>query len=51
LVTVHLDNLCNGNQLVALFIINLLRQPPFVSGVFITHHQEVFTVCVQHTVT
>jgi hypothetical protein len=38
---VYLDNLCNENQLDALFILNLFRQ---VSGMFIPHYLQVFTV-------
>jgi hypothetical protein len=48
---VHLDNLCNENQLDALFIlIYIAKQPLHVSGVFIAHHQEVFTVYAQEMV-
>jgi hypothetical protein len=33
-----------------LFLIYFVKQPLYVSGVFITHHQKVFTVCVQQLV-
>jgi hypothetical protein len=47
----HLDYLCSENQLDALFILYLFRQSPLdVSGIFIAHHQEVFTVHVQQLV-
>jgi hypothetical protein len=48
LLTVHLDNLSNENQLDALFILNyFVRQSLNVTDVFVAHHQEVFTVYVQ----
>jgi hypothetical protein len=51
LLAVHLDNLCNENQLDALFIlIYFINQPLHVSGIFIAHHQEVFTVYAQQLV-
>jgi hypothetical protein len=41
-------DLCNENQLDALFILNLCRQSTSTCfGRFIAHHQEVFTVCIQ----
>jgi hypothetical protein len=44
-------DLCNENQLDALFILNLFNQKPLlVLGVFIAHHQQVFTVYVQQLV-
>jgi hypothetical protein len=33
-----------------LSLIYFVKQPLYVSGVFITHHQEVFTVYVQQLV-
>jgi hypothetical protein len=33
-----------------LFLIYFVKQPLYVSGVFITHHQKVFTVYVQQMV-
>jgi hypothetical protein len=33
-----------------LFLIYFVKQPLHVSGVFIAHHQEVFTVYVQQLV-
>jgi hypothetical protein len=41
----HLDNLCNKNQLAALVFLNL-----HVSGMFIAHHHGVFTVYFQQLV-
>jgi hypothetical protein len=51
LFTMHLGNLCNENQLDSLFILNLFRQIiSTCSGIFIAHHQEVFTEHVQQLV-
>jgi hypothetical protein len=48
---VHLDILCNGNQPDALLcLIYFVNQPLYISGMFIAHHQEVFTVYVQKLV-
>jgi hypothetical protein len=45
LLTVHLDNLCNDNQLYAQFIlIYSASQPLHVSDMFTAHHQEVCIV-------
>jgi hypothetical protein len=51
-LTQHLDILCNANQPDALFlsIIYFVTQPLHVSGIFIAHHQEVFTVYEQQLV-
>jgi hypothetical protein len=47
LLTVHLDILCNENQLLhCLSLIYFVNQPLHVSGMFIAHHQEVYTVYV-----
>jgi hypothetical protein len=47
----RLDILCNGNQPDALFILSyFVIQPLHVSGMFVAHHQEVFTVYVQQLV-
>jgi hypothetical protein len=47
----HFDILYNENQLDALFILNLFRQSTCTCfGMFIAHHQEVFTVHVQQLV-
>jgi hypothetical protein len=47
----HLDNLCSENQLDALFsLIYFAKQPLHVPGIFIAHHQEVYTVHVQQLV-
>jgi hypothetical protein len=44
LLTVHLDIFCNENQPDALFtLIYFVSQPLHASGIFIVHHQEVFT--------
>jgi hypothetical protein len=46
-----LNNLCGENQLDALFtVIYFVKKPLHVSGIFIAHHQEVFTVHVQRLV-
>jgi hypothetical protein len=50
LLTVHLDNLCNENQLNALPLIYFINQPLQVSAKFTAHHQEEFTVYVQQLV-
>jgi hypothetical protein len=51
LLPVHLDILCNENQPDALFMLNLFCQSLLhVSGMFIAHHQEVFTIYVQQLV-
>jgi hypothetical protein len=51
LLTVHHDIRRNENRLDALFILDLFcNQPVYVSGMFIAHHQEVFTVYVQQLV-
>jgi hypothetical protein len=51
LLSVHLDNLYNENQLDALLRLNLFRHiTSTFLGVFIAHHQEVFTVYVQQLV-
>jgi hypothetical protein len=48
---VRLDNLCNENQLDALYIlIYFINQPLHVLGTFTAHHQEAFTVYVQQLV-
>jgi hypothetical protein len=48
---VRLDKLCNENQPDAIFILNyFVRQPLHVLGVFIAHHQEVFTAYLQQLV-
>jgi hypothetical protein len=40
-----------GNQLDALFILNyLISHPLHIKGMFIAHHQEVFTVYIQQLV-
>jgi hypothetical protein len=45
LLTVHLDILCNENNWMRhLSSINFVIQPLLVSGIFIAHHKEVFTV-------
>jgi hypothetical protein len=46
----HLHNLCNENQLNPLFILYFVNQPLHVLGVFIAHHQELFTAYVQQVV-
>jgi hypothetical protein len=38
------------NQMHYLSLIYFISQPPYVSGMFIAHHQEVFTVYVQQLV-
>jgi hypothetical protein len=51
LLTVHLDIVCNENQLDALFIFSyFVNQPLYASGIFFSHHQELFTVYVQQLV-
>jgi hypothetical protein len=48
LLTVHLDILSKGNPLDAILILNLYLQSTCTcSGMFIAHHQEVFTVYIQ----
>jgi hypothetical protein len=48
LLTVHLDNLVMKTNLMHyLSSIYFVKQPLHVSGGFIAHHQEVFTVCVR----
>jgi hypothetical protein len=42
--------LSNENELDTLSSIDFINQPLHVSGVFITHHQQLFTVYVQQLV-
>jgi Rps23 Pro-64 3,4-dihydroxylase Tpa1-like proline 4-hydroxylase len=52
LLTVHLDNFCNENQLDALSLLYFVRHPLHVSGVFIVLYCVVLYVhsdwCVIH---
>jgi hypothetical protein len=51
MLTVYLDILYNENQLEALLsLIYFVRQPLHVSGMYVAHYQEVFTVYVQQLV-
>jgi hypothetical protein len=45
---ITLDDLCNETNLMhCLSLLYFVNQPLHVSGIFIAHHQEVFTVYVQ----